>query len=216
MCFATTQSIAKKMIDYGVDGLILEGNEAGGHIGPVSINVLVQEILPEIHQVPIFVAGGIGRGEIFLKYLELGAAGCQIGTRLVCSDESIAHKNFKEIFIKSEARNCQISVRLDKRFPVIPVRAIENKASKEFIEEQKKVINSLDKKNISLKDAQLQIEHFWAGSLKKAVIDGDIDNGSLMAGQSVSLVKNKQSVKEILSEIIMQANSQISNEEKDL
>ena len=70
-----------------------------------------------------------------------------------------------------------------KRFPVIPVRAIENKASERFIEEQKRVINLLDKSNISLKEAQLQIEHFWAGSLKKAVIDGDIDNGSLMAGQ---------------------------------
>ena len=138
MCFATTVSIAQKMINYGVDALILEGNEAGGHIGPVSINVLVQEILPKIMEVPVFVAGGIGRGEIFLKYLELGAAGCQIGTRLVCSSESIAHNNFKEIFIKSEARNCQISVRLDKRFPVIPVRAIENKASEKFLQEQKK------------------------------------------------------------------------------
>ncbi len=216
MCFATTSSIAKKMIDYGVDGLILEGNEAGGHIGPVSINVLVQEILPEFLEIPIFVAGGIGRGEIFLKYLELGAAGCQIGTKLVCSDESIAHKRFKEIFIKSEARNCQISVRLDKRFPVIPVRAIENKASKEFIEEQKKVIKLLDKNGISLKDAQLKIEHFWAGSLKKAVIDGDIENGSLMAGQSVSLVKNMQPVKEILSELVLQASEQIQNEEKGL
>ena len=103
MCFATTLSIAKKMVDYGIKGLILEGNEAGGHIGPVSINVLVQEILPEFSEVPIFVAGGIGRGEIFLKYLELGAAGCQIGTRFVCSKESVAHENFKNIFIKSEA-----------------------------------------------------------------------------------------------------------------
>ena len=216
MCFATTSSIAQKMLDYGVDGLILEGNEAGGHIGPVSINVLVQEILPKFLDIPIFVAGGIGRGEIFLKYLELGAAGCQIGTKLVCSNESIAHKNFKEIFIKSEARNCQISVRLDKRFPVIPVRAIENKASKEFIEEQKKVIKLLDKNGISLKDAQLKIEHFWAGSLRKAVIDGDIENGSLMAGQSVSLVKNMQSVENILRELVLQADKQLQNEEKVL
>jgi len=215
MCFATTSSIARKMLDYGVDGLILEGNEAGGHIGPVSINVLVQEILPEFLDVPIFVAGGIGRGEILLKYLELGAAGCQIGTKLVCSNESIAHKNFKEIFIKSEARNCQISIRLDKRFPVIPVRAIENKASHEFLEEQKKVIKLLDKNEISLRDAQLKIEHFWAGSLKKAVIEGDVVNGSLMAGQSVSLVKNMQSVKEILSELVVQADNQILNEGKD-
>ncbi len=215
MCFATTSSIAKKMINYGIEGLILEGNEAGGHIGPVSINVLVQEILPEFLHVPIFVAGGIGRGEIFLKYLELGAVGCQIGTRLVCSEESIAHKNFKEIFIKSEARNCQVSVRLDQRFPVIPVRAIENNASKNFIQEQKKVINMLDEKKISLKEAQLKIEHFWAGSLKKAVIDGDVDNGSLMAGQSVSLVKKIQPVKDIINEIIFQAEQQLLIQEMD-
>ena len=214
MCFATTFSIAQKMINYGVDALILEGNEAGGHIGPVSINVLVQEILPKVSEVPVFVAGGIGRGEIFLKYLELGAAGCQIGTRLVCSNESVAHRNFKEIFIKSEARNCQISVRLDKRFPVIPVRAIENKASEKFIQEQKRVINMLDQNNISLREAQLQIEHFWAGSLKKAVVDGDIENGSLMAGQSVSLVKKMQSVNEIIAEIIKQAEKQISYEQR--
>ncbi len=209
MCFATTNSIAKKMLDYGIEGLILEGNEAGGHIGPVSINVLVQEILPDFSHIPVFVAGGIGRGEIFLKYLELGAVGCQIGTRLVCSEESIAHKNFKDMFIKSEARNCQVSVRLDQRFPVIPVRAIENKASKDFIKEQKKVIVMLEKNKISLKDAQLKIEHFWAGSLRKAVIDGDIENGSLMAGQSVSLVKKIQPVKEIIKELVSQAEKQL-------
>ncbi len=216
MCFATTVSIAKKMIDYGIEALILEGNEAGGHIGPVSINVLVQEILPNFKDTLIFVAGGIGRGEIFLKYLELGAAGCQIGTRLVCSKESVAHEKFKEAFIKSEARNCQVSVRLDNRFPVIPVRAIENKASKKFLEEQKKIILMLDKKMISLREAQLKIEHFWAGSLKKAVMDGDIESGSLMAGQSVSLVNKIQPVSEILHEIIMQAEEQLKTESKGI
>ena len=186
MCFATTLSIAKKMISYGIDSIVLEGNEAGGHIGPVSINVLVQEILPEIDEVPIFVAGGIGRGEIILKFLELGAAGCQIGTRFVCSKESIAHQNFKDVFLRSEARNAQVSVRIDDRFPVIPVRAIENNATKMFATEQKKMVDLIDKKQISLKDAQLAIEHFWSGSLKNAVLNGDIENGSLMAGQSVS------------------------------
>ena len=214
MCFATTSSIAKKMIDNGIDGLILEGNEAGGHIGPVSINILAQEILPEISNLPVFVAGGIGRGEIFLKFLELGAAGCQIGTRFVCSEESTAHQNFKDIFIKSEARNCHISVKLDNRFPVIPVRAIENNASKKFIEEQKNVLKLLDNKKISLKDAQLKIEHFWAGSLRKAVLEGDIDNGSLMAGQSVSMVKKIQPVRAILNEIVNQAEKQIILDER--
>ena len=216
MCFATTSSIAKKMISNGIEALILEGNEAGGHIGPVSINVLVQEVLPEVSQVPVFVAGGIGRGEIMLKFMQLGAAGCQIGTRLVCARESIAHKNFKNIFIKSEARSAQISVKLDDRFPVIPVRAIENNATKEFIKEQKEAINLLKDNKISLKEAQLKIEHFWAGSLKTAVLSGDIENGSLMAGQSVSMVKKIQSVKEILDELILQAVNQITVDKKGL
>ena len=208
MCFATTLSIAKKMISYGIDSIVLEGNEAGGHIGPVSINVLVQEILPEIDEVPIFVAGGIGRGEIILKFLELGAAGCQIGTRFVCSKESIAHQNFKDVFLKSEARNAQVSVRIDDRFPVIPVRAIENNATKMFATEQKKMVDLIDKKQISLKDAQLAIEHFWSGSLKNAVLNGDIENGSLMAGQSVSLVKKIQTVEEIFHELLEQMDNQ--------
>ena len=209
MCFATTLSIAKKMISYGIDSIVLEGNEAGGHIGPVSINVLAQEILPEIREVPVFVAGGIGRGEIILKFLELGASGCQIGTRFACSEESIAHQNFKEVFVKAEARNAQVSVKIDDRFPVIPVRAIENNATKKFMNEQKKLLSLIEENKISLKDAQLSIEHFWAGSLRDAVLDGDIDNGSLMAGQSVSLVKKIQSVREIINELLGQMKHQI-------
>ena len=209
MCFATTLSIAKKMISYGIDSIVLEGNEAGGHIGPVSINVLAQEILPEIREVPVFVAGGIGRGEIILKFLELGASGCQMGTRFACSEESIAHKNFKEVFVKAEARNAQVSVKIDDRFPVIPVRAIENNATKKFMNEQKKLLNLIEENKISLKDAQLSIEHFWAGSLRDAVLDGDIDNGSLMAGQSVSLVKKIQPVREIINELLGQMKHQI-------
>ena len=144
------------MIQNGIDALILEGNEAGGHIGPVSVNVLVQEILPHIKEVPIFVAGGIGRGEIILKFLQLGAAGCQIGTRFVCANESIAHSKFKNIFIKSEARNAQISVKIEDRLPVIPVRAIENSATQNFISEQKKLINLVEKSSHILGAKQVE------------------------------------------------------------
>ena len=111
--------------------------------------------------------------------------------------------------MKSEARNAQVSLRLYERFPIIPVRAIQNNATKEFENEQKKMISLLEENKITLKDAQLKIEHFWAGSLKNAVINGDIENGSLMAGQSVSLVKEIKPVKEILDELISQANFQI-------
>ena len=211
IAFASTLLVGEKLIKNGIDALIIEGNEAGGHIGPVSSLVLAQEILPNINKVPVFVAGGIGRGEIFLNYLNLGASGCQIGTRFVCATESIAHIKFKEAFIRSEARNSKVSIQLDDRLPVIPVRAIENEASKEFVETQKKNLLLLDKGEISLKEAQLNVEKFWAGSLKRAVIDGDIVKGSLMAGQSVSLVKKIQPVTEIINEIISQAELQIKN-----
>ena len=185
--------------------MIIEGNEAGGHIGPVSTNVLAQEILPNVDEVPIFVAGGIGRGEMLVNYLQMGASGCQIGTQFVCATESIAHPNFKKIFVKSDSRNAKISVQLDERLPVIPVRAIANKASKRFLKEQKDALIKIDKGEISLKEAQLMIEHFWSGSLKKAVIEGDVQNGSLMAGQSVSLVKKIEPAHDIILKILKEA-----------
>ena len=212
LAFATTLSIARKLIKNGIDALIIEGSEAGGHVGPVSTNVLVQEILPFIEECPVCVAGGIGRGEVFLNYIDLGASGCQIGTRFVCAKESIAHKNFKDIFIRSEARNAQVSIQLDERLPVIPVRSLNNKASNIFIEKQKEVLNDLNKGEVSLKEAQLIIEKFWSGSLKKAVIDGDVEYGSLMAGQSVSMVKNIQTAKEIIYEIITQADVKLNKQ----
>src|SRR5258708_28727486 len=99
MCFAPALVLAKKLVRMGADAIIIEGMEAGGHIGPVSTSVLAQEILPHIREVPVFVAGGIGRGEAVLSYLEMGAAGVQLGTRFVCAHESIAHPNFKLAFI---------------------------------------------------------------------------------------------------------------------
>src|SRR5262245_8122570 len=102
--FAPALAIAKKLVRSGVDALVIEGMEAGGHIGALSTNVLAQEILPHIRDVPVFVAGGIGRGEAILSFLEMGAAGCQLGTRFVCASESIAHPRFKQAFIRGAAR----------------------------------------------------------------------------------------------------------------
>ncbi|MBX9726890.1 MAG: nitronate monooxygenase, partial [Rickettsiales bacterium] len=128
IAFAPTPAIGKKLVRMGVDALIIEGTEAGGHIGPVSTSVLAQEILPVIHDVPVFVAGGIGRGEAMVSYLEMGASGVQLGTRFVCAKESIAHENFKKAFINANARDAMPSVQYHPDFPVIPVRAIVNKA----------------------------------------------------------------------------------------
>ena len=204
--FAPALIIAKKLIKMGADAIVIEGCEAGGHIGPVSTSVLAQEILPEIREVPVFVAGGIGRGEAIVSYLKMGASGCQLGTRFVCASESPAHHNFKQAFIKAQARDAIMSTQLDTRFPVIPVRALANKASKEFLEVQANVIKEYDDGTLDLKEAQLKIEHYWAGALRRAAIDGDVENGSLMAGQSVGMVTKEQSTKEIIEELIGQAN----------
>ena len=210
ICFAPSLAIANRLIKLGADAIIIEGMEAGGHIGPVATSVLAQEILPHIKEVPVFVAGGIGRGEAVVSYLDMGASGVQLGTRFVCATESIAHDNFKQVFIKSSARDATPSVQVDNEFPIIPVRAIANKATKEFIRFQYEVISHYRNGDIDKKEAQLQIEHFWAGALKRAVIDGDIENGSLMAGQSVGMVTKIEPVKNIIAELVTQAEQSLA------
>jgi len=207
ICFAPTLSLARKLVKLGADALVIEGHEAGGHIGPVSTSVLAQEILPHLKEVPVFVAGGIGRGEAIATYLQMGASGCQLGTRFVCATESTAHPNFKHAFIKANARNAVVSTQLDSRFPVIPVRALANKATQDFMHYQQQVITKVNKGELEQKEAQLEIEHFWAGALRRAVVEGDIETGSLMAGQSVGMVSSEQPVKEIINELVLQANT---------
>ncbi len=205
ICFAPALVLAKKLIKLGVDALVIEGMEAGGHIGPVSTSVLAQEILPHITEIPIFVAGGIGRGEVIVSYLEMGAAGCQLGTRFVCATECIAHFNFKKAFINAQARDAVISPQLDPRFPVIPVRSLANQATKDFIAYQKELIDKVDRQEVGLKEAQLNVEHFWAGALRRAVLEGDIERGSIMAGQSVGMVTCEQPTQEVIDELLTQA-----------
>jgi enoyl-[acyl-carrier protein] reductase II len=205
LCFAAALGFARRLVRMSVDAIIIEGSEAGGHIGPVSTGVLAQEILPHLDGVPVFVAGGIGRGEAMLAYLEMGAAGVQLGTRFVCAYESIAHLRFKQAFIRAAARDAVPSVQLDPRFPVIPVRALANPAAEQFVAMQRQVIERFTRGELSQKEAQLEIEHFWAGALRRAVIDGDVETGSLMAGQSVGFVTREQSTAEILEELVDQA-----------
>ncbi|GAB3131021.1 NAD(P)H-dependent flavin oxidoreductase [Novispirillum itersonii] len=205
ICFAPAVVLAKKLVRSGADALVIEGSEAGGHIGPVATSVLAQEILPVIRDVPVFVAGGIGRGEAIVSYLEMGAAGVQLGTRFVCATECIAHENFKKAFLKANARDAMPTVQLDARFPVIPVRALVNKGTDLFMETQRVVIERFNKGELDQKEAQLEIEHFWAGALRRAVIDGDIENGSVMAGQSVGLVTQEQPTVDIIKELVDQA-----------
>ena len=105
VCFAPSLALAKKLVRTGADALVIEGMEAGGHIGPVSTSVLAQEILRSLAEVPVFVAGGIGHGEMVAAYLRMGAAGVQMGTAFVCAEESTAHPAFKQAFIRAAARD---------------------------------------------------------------------------------------------------------------
>ena len=205
ICFAPTLSMARRLIKLGADALVIEGSEAGGHIGPVSLGVLAQEILPYVTEVPVFVAGGIGRGDAILAFLEMGAAGAQLGTRFAAAAESIAHPRFKEAFIHARARDALPSVQLDPGFHVIPVRGLANEATTRFLQHQAETVRLVQGGTLSREQAQLSIEHFWAGALRRAVIDGDVENGSVMAGQSVGMVTAEQPIAEIIEELVGQA-----------
>ncbi|MEQ1689098.1 MAG: nitronate monooxygenase [Sphingopyxis sp.] len=206
ICFAPTLTMARRLVRHGVDALVIEGSEAGGHIGPVSTSVLAQEILPHMaDEVPIFVAGGIGRGEVIAAYLEMGAAGVQLGTRFVCAHESIAHPHFKRAFIRAAARDATASVQIDPRLPVIPVRGLKNAGTEAFTAKQREVAGRLDDGLIDMAAAQIEIESYWAGALRRAVINGDVEQGSLMAGQSVGMVAGEESVADIIAALAHEA-----------
>ena len=131
--------------------------------------------------------------------------------RFVCAHESIAHPKFKKTFIRAQARDAMPTVQLDKRFPVIPVRALNNAGTEEFMATQKKVIARFVAGEVEQGAAQLEIEHYWAGALRCAVVDGDVERGSLMAGQSVGLVTCEQSTQEIIDELVEQARASLEH-----
>jgi enoyl-[acyl-carrier protein] reductase II len=211
LVFAPTLALAKKLLRSGADALVIEGSEAGGHIGPVATSVLAQEFLPALAEEHlVFVAGGIGRGDMIAAYLEMGASGVQLGTRFACATESIAHPDFKKAFFRANARDAVASVQIDPRLPVIPVRALKNKGTEEFTAKQVEVARMLDAGKVDMAQAQLEIEHFWAGALRRAVIDGDVENGSLMAGQSVGMVTQEEPVAEIMTQLMSECEAALT------
>lgn len=206
--FAPTLALAKRQLRSGADALVIEGSEAGGHIGPVATSVLAQEFLPELaDDYVVFVAGGIGRGDMIAAYLEMGASGVQLGTAFAASQESIAHPAFKQAFFRANARDAVASVQIDPRLPVIPVRALKNKGSEEFNAHQRAVAQLLDEGKVEMEEAQLEIEKFWAGALRRAVIDGDVESGSLMAGQSVGMVNAEEPVATIIARLMAESDT---------
>ncbi len=216
MCFASTLSIAERMHRYGADAIILEGSEAGGHIGHVSLVVLLQEVLFRYSDIPIFVAGGIATGRMAAHMLLMGASGVQLGTRFAVATESCAHAKFKDFFLRAEARDAVSTPQFDSRLPVVAVRALRNKGHDDFRKLQLDLVQQLDRGEIHREFAQMEVEKFWMGALRKAVIDGDIDRGSLMAGQSVGLVSKIQPVAEIIQELNAEVEQELRTVKQNL
>lgn len=209
ICFASTQSIARLMIDYGTDALILEGSEAGGHIGHVSTIVLLQQVLFNFPNIPVFAAGGIATGKMMAHLFLMGAAGVQMGTIFAMAEESPGHPLFKARYIKARSREAFATPQYDSALPVVAVRALKNEGTEEFGKLQLDLLQQLKSNKISQKEAQYKVEEYWAGALRRAVQDGDIRHGSLMAGQSVGLVNQIKSVKQIILDLTQEAEQEI-------
>ncbi|MBU5425771.1 enoyl-[acyl-carrier-protein] reductase FabK [Tissierella pigra] len=189
-----TVSLAVRLEREGVDALIVEGTEAGGHIGELTTMALVPQIVDKVN-IPVIAAGGIGDGRGFLAALSLGAEGVQLGTRFVCSTEANVHINYKEAIVKSKDRDAQVTGRSTGH----PVRALKNKFTREFLE--------LEKNNGSLEELGL----LGSGRLKLAVVDGDIEKGSLMSGQIAGLIEDIKPCKEIIEDIVSSAEKQLNS-----
>ena len=180
-----TVALAKRMEKQGADALVVEGTEAGGHIGELTTMSIVPQVVDAVN-IPVIAAGGIADGRGFLSALSLGAEAVQIGTRFVCSTECIAHENYKEKIINAKDRDAIVTGRSTGH----PVRVLKNKFTKEYME--------LESQGVSFQE----LEELSAGRLRLAVIEGDMDNGSIMAGQISGLVEDIKPCKEIIDEII--------------
>lgn len=213
LCFASTGSIAKRMIGYGADALILEGSEAGGHIGHVSTIVLLQEILFRFPEVPVFVAGGIATGKLIAHLSLMGAAGAQMGTRFVLAEECGAHEKFKEVFRRARAREAISTPQYSSKLPVVSVRALNNHAMEHFGELQLDLLERMRAGEINRTEAQFKVEEYWVGSLRNAAVEGDVEHGSLMAGQSVGILDRVQPLRDILQELVDDADQALRDVE---
>lgn len=180
-----TVSLAKRLERQGVDAIIAEGTEAGGHIGEIATMALVPQIVDAV-KLPVISAGGIADGRGFIAALALGAEGVQLGTRFVCSLEADVHQNFKDEIVKAKDRDALVAGRSTGH----PIRILKNKFSKEYLE--------LEKSGSSLEE----LGKWSAGRLKLSVQKGDMEKGSLMAGQIAGLVEEVKSCEAIIEDIV--------------
>ena len=181
-------AMAKRMERYGADAVVAEGMEAGGHIGNQTTMALIPKIVDAVN-IPVIAAGGIGDGRGVAASFMLGAEGVQMGTRFVVADESIVHDNYKDRIVKAKDIDSVVTGQSTGH----PVRCLRNQMTKEYIKKEQEGVPFEE------------LERMTLGSLRKAVMDGDILNGTVMAGQIAGLVSKRQSCKEILQEIMTEA-----------
>ena len=182
-------ALAKRLEKYNVDAIIVEGTEAGGHIGELTTMALVPQVVEAV-SVPVIAAGGIGDGRGIAASFMLGAVGVQMGTRFLVSNECNVHKNYKEKVLKAKDIETEVTGTSTSH----PVRVLRNKLTREYIKIEKSNSNSE------------KLESLTRGALRKAVIEGDTENGSVMAGQIAGIVKKQQSCQEIIEELILEFN----------
>lgn len=177
--------LAKRMERSGADMVIAEGCEAGGHIGELTTMALLPQVVDAVN-IPVIAAGGIGDSRGMLAALALGANGFQVGTRFLAANECTIHENYKKKVIESKDIDSVVTGRSTGH----PVRVLRNRLSREYLRLEK------------LGTSAEELEQLGVGGLKKAVIDGDVDNGSIMAGQIAALIKKEESCEEIIKDFV--------------
>lgn len=183
-------AMAKMMERAGADAVVAEGMESGGHIGAQTTMTLVPQVVDAVH-IPVIAAGGIADGRGVAAAMMLGADGVQMGTRFVVAKESIVHTNYKERIIKARDIDSEVTGMSTGH----PIRVLRNQMSREYLK--------MEKEGAGFEE----LEHLTLGSLRNAVMDGDVVHGSLMAGQSAGLVKKEQTCKEMIEEIMAEADT---------
>ena len=181
-------ALAKRMVREGADAVIVEGTEAGGHVGELTTMALVPQVARAV-PVPVIAAGGIATGEGFLAAMSLGAQGVQMGTRFACTKECKVHPRWKEVYIKAGDRDTVVTGRSTGH----PVRIIKNKLAREF--------QKLEKQGAPVEE----LEKLGEGALRKAAWDGDVQRGSVMAGQIVGLIEDEPTVAEVIQRVLTEA-----------
>ncbi|MCR4257633.1 enoyl-[acyl-carrier-protein] reductase FabK [Streptococcus uberis] len=194
-------ALAKRMEKLGVDAVITEGMEAGGHIGKLTTMTLVRQVVESI-SIPVIAAGGIADGRGAAAAFMLGAEAIQVGTRFVVAKESNAHQNFKDKILKAKDIDTVVSAQVVGH----PVRSLKNKLTSAYAKAEKEFL--ADRKSAG------DIEEMGAGALRNAVVDGDVEHGSVMAGQIAGLVQKEESCQDIIEDLFYGAADIIQKEAK--